>query len=397
MRQPLRFREGIHAWLAVVLSLVAALALSACSREAAPTPPGSAPASPSSPTSPPSEQSQKAPALRAEPTVQISPEERRTVQAQIEEARKLKGGERRDEALRTLTELSARALPADVAAAVLQARGEVLFARAMIQLEKDNDPLGAAATFSEAAKTLEDLIGRYPREERTPFGSYMLGSSYLMLEEWPKALRAYQSTFDGYPQYENRARALLRVGVCQAALGDVDRARSTFGRIVRAFPGESDDVRTARKHLNALQIVGQSAPPIGADSWLFSIASGGGIESFAGEVIVLVVFATWCENCGDELPHLRRLMRRWGAAGVTFLGVANPEDPQNKEPVDVYVQRNEIPFVDVALDRRWRSWSRYRVTALPAAAVIDRQGRVRWRGHPAFFPGPLLEKLVAAP
>jgi hypothetical protein len=82
---------------------------------------------------------------------------------------------------------------------------------------------------------------------------------------------------------------------------------------------------------------------------------------------------------------------------VVFLGVANPDDPKSTQPVDFYVQKNQIPFQDVALDRGGNSWGPYRVGSLPAGVLIDRKGVIRWRGHPAFFPGPLTEQLVSEP
>ena len=37
----------------------------------------------------------------------------------------------------------------------------------------------------------------------------------------------------------------------------------------------------------------------------------------------------------------------------------------------------------------------HRVFGYPAAVVIDRQGKVRWRGHPAFLMRPLIDKVIA--
>lgn len=364
-----------------VVALLAGLAAGGCSREAG------APASPQVPA-----RTTESPPPELQP-VELPPSERQAIEARIDEAEKLTRGARADEALRWLDELRDRALPADLAAAVLRGRGEGLFARGKSQIEQHDDPSGAAASLREAAKTLDDLLRRFPGEDRTPSGAYLLGSSYLMLDEWTKALGAYQTTFDRYPQYENRARALLRVGVCQASLGEATRAMETFRRVLREFPTASDGTK-ARKYLAELGIVGRVAPPIGADSWLLGIARGDGLETFRGEVIVVIFFATWCENCRAELPQLRRRIQTWGERGATFLGVADPDDPQNTEPVDVHVQRYEIPYVDVGLDRGRKSWGPYRVGSLPAGVVIDRRGVIRWRGHPAFFPTPLLEKVV---
>ena len=72
-----------------------------------------------------------------------------------------------------------------------------------------------------------------------------------------------------------------------------------------------------------------------------------------------------------------------------------PNDPQNTSPVDIYIQKNEIEFHDVALDGRGASWYPYKVTTLPACVLIDRKGTIVWRGHPSFFPTPLAERVLA--
>ena len=50
------------------------------------------------------------------------------------------------------------------------------------------------------------------------------------------------------------------------------------------------------------------------------------IGQFAGRVIVLNFWATWCAPCREEMPAFVRLQSRWGGKGVQFVGLAN-EDP----------------------------------------------------------------------
>ena len=141
-------------------------------------------------------------------------------------------------------------------------------------------------------------------------------------------------------------------------------------------------------------MVGLPAPPLRVPEWLLGLVGPKGLKTFDGEVVVLVFFATWCENCSAEMPHLRSLMKAWAPRGVVFLGIADPEDPKNTQPVDVYVKKNEIQCLDVGLDRGSRCATDYLVAGRPAAALLDRKGVVRWRGHLAFFPRPLLEKAL---
>jgi hypothetical protein len=67
----------------------------------------------------------------------------------------------------------------------------------------------------------------------------------------------------------------------------------------------------------------------------------------------------------------------------------------NEHEVEIYVETNKVPFLDVALDEGGRSWYPYRVSGLPAAVVIDQKGIVRWRGHYTFMGHTLLDTLLA--
>jgi thiol-disulfide isomerase/thioredoxin len=183
------------------------------------------------------------------------------------------------------------------------------------------------------------------------------------------------------------------VGICEASLGDAAAARATFEKVVAKHADKPAEVKKAQQYLHEIGLVGQAARPIRADSWIRGLAADG-LKSFEGDVRVLVFFATWCDNCSAENPHLRSLMEELGAKGVVFIGIANPDDPKNTVAVDVYLEREKMPYLDVALDRTLASWDTYRVRALPAAAVIDRKGLVRWRGHPAFLPKALVERLL---
>jgi thiol-disulfide isomerase/thioredoxin len=253
----------------------------------------------------------------------------------------------------------------------------------------------ADALYREAVKAFEEVVRTYPQARAASEALYLIGSSQLMLGDLEKSLAAYGGVVDRYATSDARSRALLRVGVCHTGLDAPLQALAVFQQWLRDYPQESDDRRKVQKYLNELGLVGRKAPSLGTNEWLLGNVGPEGLGTFSGEVIVLLFFATWCENCSEELPHLRRIMRDGAPLGAVFLGVANPEDPKNTAPVDVYVKKNQLDFLDVALDRAFASWGNYRVTGLPAAVLIDRRGRIRWRGHLAFFPTGLLSKALA--
>lgn len=50
------------------------------------------------------------------------------------------------------------------------------------------------------------------------------------------------------------------------------------------------------------------------------------LAAFAGRVVVLNFWATWCAPCREEMPGFMRLQARWGDRGVQFVGIAD-DDP----------------------------------------------------------------------
>lgn len=300
-----------------------------------------------------------------------------------------------DETLKLLAEAQSLDPPPALAAEILFRVGETHFRRGQDAGEGKLADTKAEACFYTAIKIFGSLVERYPKEKIAPEGVYLSGSAHLVLGDFEKALERYQRAFDGYPTHENRGRSLLRVGVCQAGIDQVDKAKVTLTRYLKEFPGTLDDTNKVRKYLYEMDMVGKPAPQIQATEWVFGQVNETGLRMFEGEVVVLVFLASGCPNCSKELPHLRSLIDQWSPKGVVFLGLTDPQDPRSTERIDVYVKKHEVPLLDVALDAGSKSARSYRVTGLPAAAIIDRRGIVRWRGHISFFSGTITEKALA--
>ena len=248
--------------------------------------------------------------------------------------------------------------------------------------------------YREALKIFEETVRRYPQEKYAPNAASMKGSCYLQLEDPANALVAYQRSFNDYPSSDGRASALLRIGVCHASLGHMSEARKSWRDVLKSFPEEEKLGKKVRGYLEDLTLIGRKAPLVRAARWLNGLVGPEDIRTFDGEVVVLVFFATWCSNCSRLVPQLRAQMDRWSEEGAVFLGIANPDDPQNELPVDVYVAKHRIDYLDVALDRGSRARRAYGAGSLPRAVIIGRDGIVRWKGHLAFLPRPLMERAL---
>ena len=106
-------------------------------------------------------------------------------------------------------------------------------------------------------------------------------------------------------------------------------------------------------------------------------------ESLKGRAVLLDFWATWCAPCRKSMPELEALHQRYRDKGVTVLGVSIDEGSPKKVRGFVKARRLTYP---IAIDTdRTPAWAAYKVKAVPAAFLIDRDGRIvaQWTGQPA--------------
>ena len=96
--------------------------------------------------------------------------------------------------------------------------------------------------------------------------------------------------------------------------------------------------------------------------------------------VVLVDFWTYsCVNCVRTLPHLQGLQAKYGAKGLTIIGMHSPEFDfeMSQANVTAAVKRLNVTW-PVALDSHMATWNAYSNQYWPAEYLIDRQGRVAY-------------------
>jgi len=107
-------------------------------------------------------------------------------------------------------------------------------------------------------------------------------------------------------------------------------------------------------------------PVLGEDGRSASLAD------YRGKVVVLNVWASWCDPCVDELPLLQKTQERIQAQGATLLGVNTKDFTDEALAME---RRFKLTFPSLR-DRDGTFVREYGTTAYPETFVIDRQGRV---------------------
>jgi cytochrome c biogenesis protein CcmG, thiol:disulfide interchange protein DsbE len=113
------------------------------------------------------------------------------------------------------------------------------------------------------------------------------------------------------------------------------------------------------------------AAPVSALPWLQKQGSGS-LADYKGKVVVLNVWASWCDPCREEVPLLQRTHEQIEAKGGVVLGLDTQDASANA--IDFLAER-KATFP--SLRDKDRSYGReFGVTGYPETFLIDRKGRI---------------------
>ncbi len=113
---------------------------------------------------------------------------------------------------------------------------------------------------------------------------------------------------------------------------------------------------------------------------------------YAGDVVLLNVWATWCQPCRVEMPSLERLQRQF--ANTDFHVVAVSVDRESPEVVKRFVEDLGLTF-DVLHDQTMDIQRVYQTTGVPESFIIDRDGVIIKKAiGAAEWDGPVTATLV---
>lgn len=162
------------------------------------------------------------------------------------------------------------------------------------------------------------------------------------------------------------------------------------------------DDRAATAPANAVPAVTINAPPIGTAIGMtapdFTLEDLDGrsvsLSDFRGQVVLLNFWASWCLPCRISMPGLKELHNRYKDQGLVTVGVSL--DRTGEAAAD-YLAEHGYGHI-IAL---WESLSAaqevsraYGIAGIPHTFLIDREGIIRFSGHPTRISGAIIEPLL---
>jgi peroxiredoxin len=99
------------------------------------------------------------------------------------------------------------------------------------------------------------------------------------------------------------------------------------------------------------------------------------LSDYAGRVVLIDFWATWCQPCVAAIPHLQEMYTRLKDAGFVVLGVSM-DGPESVATVAPFMRSLGVTF-PVLLDEETRVVSIYNPKrSAPMQVLVDRQGRI---------------------
>ncbi len=160
------------------------------------------------------------------------------------------------------------------------------------------------------------------------------------------------------------------------------------------FPCATDEQRTRDQQQPAQEDLGTEIGQVAPD---FRLPDMDGNEvsltGVRGCVAIIEFWASWCPPCWQSAVHLGELSQRYEDRGLVVLGVSLD---QSRDAIENFLKATGEPDITVL----WGSFGaarevaqKYGVQGIPQALVVDRDGVIRYMGHPALIDADTLAPL----
>lgn len=117
------------------------------------------------------------------------------------------------------------------------------------------------------------------------------------------------------------------------------------------------------------------------------------LSDYRGKVIYLDFWATWCYPCLEKIPELRTLHEMKNDQDFVLISVSLDYD-DGKQLWLKYINENDMEWLQL-LDTDGFIQQKYSVSFIPYVYLINKDGKIVQKGHPAEISVFTVDSLIA--
>jgi len=99
------------------------------------------------------------------------------------------------------------------------------------------------------------------------------------------------------------------------------------------------------------------------------------LADYSGKVLLINVWATWCEPCREEMPSIEKLHREFAPQGLAVVAIS-VDDAGAEQRIRDFVKELGLSF-EILHDPGQVTTRNYQITGYPETFVIARDGTIR--------------------
>ena len=185
-----------------------------------------------------------------------------------------------------------------------------------------------------------------------------------------RAEQAVRDLREDFPKREEVYDLLGMVSQGYLEMDNIAKARAITEDIVKQGKGEAQE--QAEAQLRKLDMLGQ---PLDLN---FKDLAGRevNLKNYAGQVVLLDFWATWCGPCRAALPEMKELYARYQARGFEILGISLDKD---KDVLQKFIAEEKMPWPQYYDGLGWdnKLSKKFEISSIPAVWLVDKKGVLR--------------------
>ena len=230
--------------------------------------------------------------------------------------------------------------------------------------------------YEEALSELHAMIEMFAGTEEALEAKFYIGATYNQLGNYDDAIEYFDDVLNFKNEINQNFQARLLYFKAKALLGNgrIEDAKDVIAELRIIEPGAAN---AFGKELGGTMRIGMSAPDFHTKDFQGNPVN---LSQYEGQIIIMNFWATWNDQCIQELQEIKKLYRKLKGPDVQFIGISRDD---NIDDLKGFVRQHNIEWPQIFEGMRYKGMMSklYDVNRIPIMFVLDQKGKVQYIGN----------------